>query len=155
MVELLLRKVAANTLIADDEATVELLAKIKMGETMAAEARLPRNYRFLKKFMSLVRLAFDYWSWPEGVKFRGVEVMPNFERFRSDLLVLSGHYIATYNARGEVRLEGKSISFAKATEEEFGQFYESVLTKVIQHIGDRISRKEVEATVEQSLRGFC
>lgn len=150
MAELLMTKTPSGALISASEEEAERLRKIKSGATVRCDIKQMRNYRFHKKFFSLVKFLFDIWA--EGTPrrlYRGVEVRPNLVRFRKDLIILSGRYDATYNVRNEVRLEAKSISFASMSEEEFEKLFSDVINIALERV---INRPDLS---EEKIRQYC
>lgn len=136
MTEIVLVKSAAGHLIPFAEEDQEKLRKIKTGSAVRCDIVQMRNPQFHKKFFSLLKFLYDIWveSVPPQT-YRGVEVKPSMERFRKDLIILTGRHTAHYNIRGEVRVEADSISFAKMSQEDFEALYSDTinigLTKVI------------------------
>lgn len=138
MAELLLRKLADGTLLPADEESADALRKVKSGAVVRADVKQVRNYKFLQKYMVLIRFLYDIWEeTAPRMEYRGQEVKPNLNRFRGDLQILAGHYTATYNIRGEVRLEPKSISFASMSEEEFAELYSRVIDVALSRVLNR------------------
>jgi uncharacterized membrane protein YukC len=154
MAKLYFRKMPGGTLVPDDDDTAEWLQKVKNGAPVSGEFTKPRNYRFLKKYMALINLAFDAWE-PEVKYYKGQPTQKNKTRFRKDIAIASGFYELTVNLRGEVRTEARSISFAHMSEEEFNQLYQSTITllldkyRVFTHYRDGA---EVERVVNDILR---
>lgn len=150
MAELLMTKTPSGALMPASEEEAEKLRKIKSGATVRCDIRQMRNYQFHKKFFSLVKFLFDIWeeSVPRRL-YRGVEVRPNLDRFRKDLIILSGRYDATYNVRNEVRLEAKSISFANMSEEEFERLFSDVINIALERV---INRPDLS---EEKIREYC
>lgn len=136
-----------------DEDAQESLKRIPENAGVEVEFRRVRNLRFHRKFFALLRLAFDLWEPPEGLTYRGEAAVKNFERFRKDVLILSGHYTTTVNLKGEIRLEASSISFANIDEDVFTQVYEKVLDTVWNKIlkSSYKTKEEVDEAVEKLL----
>ena len=150
MAELLMTKTPSGALIPVSEEEAEKLRRIKSGATVRCDIRQMRNYKFHKKFFSLIKFLFDIWE--DGVPrslYRGIEVRPNIDRFRKDLIILSGRYDATYNVRGEVRLEAKSISFASMSEDEFERLFSDVINIALERV---INRPDLS---EEKIRQYC
>lgn len=152
--KLFLRKMPGGTLVPDDDEAVEWLQGVKNGDVVRAEVARPRNYKFLKKYMALLRLAFDAWE-PALAEHKGHPVVKNFHRFRKDVAIASGFYELTVNLRGEARAEAKSISFAHMTEEEFNDLFQKTITLFLtkyQILANYRDAAEVERVVEEILR---
>jgi len=145
----LFAKLDSMTLVAADEDSQRILAGIKVGEGLYLEYRRARNIGFHRKFFSLLRLAYDAWD-------PGTERYKSFDGFKDDLLILAGHYDASYGLDGSVKLRAKSISFAALDEAEFSVVYEScfdvIWDRIMQGAGYQ-DRAEVERTVNQ-LMGY-
>lgn len=148
------QKVKGNLLAPVDPAAEKLVESVKLGEGVNVEATKARNLKFHRKFFKLIDLAFDVWE-PAGEReHRGAALSKNIETFRKDILILAGHYTASYGIDGNVRLEAKSISFAKCDEYEFNDVYAAVLRvvweKILRH-AHFASEQEVELVVNQLL----
>lgn len=139
-------------LIAADPQAEDFLASLKPGEGAVVSVKRHRNVRFHRKFFALLHLVFDVWE-PAGEKtYRGETLRKDFERFREDILILAGHYEASYGINGQVRLSAKSISFAACDEDTFKGIYEAVLDVVWERIlrdANFRSKAEVEMVVNQ------
>lgn len=139
---------------ADDEASA-LIGKIKAGQGVRATIRRARNVAFHRKAFALFKLAFDIWEPTVPLEYQGQPVEKDFDRFRKDITILSGFYKPVYNARGEVRLEAESLSFASMDEERFGKVFKAVLTVVWNRVlktAGYASEAEVERVVNELMR---
>jgi hypothetical protein len=148
-------KSPSGSLIPASEDAAEMLRKIKSGSYVSAEVKFARNYKFLKKAFSLFKLAFDVWDPGDTLEYKGAQVQKSFDGFRKDITILSGFYKATYNVRGEVRLEAESLSFASMSEDRFELVYKSVLNVVWKRVMRQAgygSIEEVDRVVEELLR---
>lgn len=132
------KKLPNGVLAPDNAETAEWLRmKVKTGAVVSAEFKQPRNYKFLAKTMVLFDLCYGYFKdsvQPLGLEYRGVKAVPSFDRFRKDLTILAGHYDATYDIRGRVKVEAKSLSFASCTEEEAERIYSDVINAALKHV---------------------
>lgn len=135
MAELLMIRQPGGALAPATDEDAEALRKIKTGTAVRVEVRQIRNYKFLQKWFTLAKFAFDVWSETiEPQEYKGVQVQPNFDRFRKDLIILTGRFDAVYNARGDVRVEAKSISFANMSEQEFEALYSETINVILSKI---------------------
>lgn len=135
MSELTMIRQPGGALVPATDDDAEALRKIKAGNAVRVEVKKIRNYKFLQKWFTLAKFAFDIWS--ETVppqEYKGQPVKPSFDRFRKDLIILCGRFDAVYNARGEVRVEAKSISFANMSEEEFEGLYSDTIDVILSKI---------------------
>lgn len=154
MTKLYLKKLPGGALVADNDETAEWLQGVKNGDVVRAEVARPRNYKFLKKYMALLRLAFDAWE-PALAEHKGHPVVKNFHRFRKDIAIATGFYELTVNIRGETRAEAKSISFAHMSEEDFNDLYQKTITLFISKyriLTGYADAAEVDRVVEELLR---
>ena len=153
--ELIVMKAPQGSIIPWDEGAAEFIQKLKVGVPLRAEVKQIRNVLFFRKWWTLAKLAFDIWNESlYRLKHRGVEVEPNFDRFRKDLIILCGFYTPVYNYLGELRLDAKSISFAQMSEADFEALYSKsidvILAKVIPRAGQ--TRESMEHAVENVMR---
>ena len=96
--------------------------KLKIGETYQAEVKLLRNASFHNKVLKLLRLAWEFQS--EAIRQSYNE---NFELFREDVLITSGHCERYFSeTRQEFVSRVKSISFSSMEQKEFEDLYERI-----------------------------
>lgn len=155
MAEIICIRQPGGALIPATDEDADALRKIKAGDAVRVDVKRIRNYRFHKKFFALVKYAFDIWS--ETVpaqEYKGQPVKPDFDRFRRDLIILTGRFDAVYSARGEVRVEAKSIAFANMSEDEFEQLYSDTIDVILNKIlaGGRMTEDQLRAHVDNVLR---
>lgn len=154
MTKLYLRKVAGGALVPDNDETAEWLQKVKTGDVLGGEFARPRNYKFLQKTMCLFRVCFDYFTDQQdwNVQYRGMKVEPSFEMFRKQLTILAGHYNASFDIRGNVKLEAKSLSYSSCTEEQAEAIYQSVITAALKQVYQhKISEAQLRKCVDDIL----
>jgi hypothetical protein len=119
----------------DDEEAAKI-KRAKQGAAVTIDMHVMRNERFFRKWWALAKLAYNIWqeTLPAQV-YKGVQVQPNFDRFRRDLTIMSGHYKPVFAANGELRLEADSLSFGAMDEATFEALYSAtinaILTKVL------------------------
>lgn len=140
--EILLTKTNATLAPADMHAS-EYVYKLKPGATLIADVRQPRNPLFHRKFMSLLRVGFEYWQPGEVDKKHGVPEK-NFDQFREDVTILAGFYFPVVRTDGTVRIKAKSISFASMDEEEFERLYQAILTVLLERVLVGMSDADIE-----------
>lgn len=154
MSEVFMRKLPGGVLAPANDADSDALERVKTGEVVRCKIVRPRNIKFHRKFFALIEFLFDIWSETVAPRtYRGTPVMPNLNRFRRDLIILTGRYDATYNALGEVRLEAQSMSFANMGEAEFERLYSDVIQVALDRVLNRPDLDEgaVRAIVEDIL----
>lgn len=115
----------------------EQLKKIKAGAEVECEIRMPRNYRFHKKFFALVKTVFD-----------NQERYNNMEHLRKDLIIASGFYEVRYNLDGVEIYEAESISFASMDEAKFSELYNAVVNTICTHF--HFDKEELIAEVAEN-----
>ena len=145
MAELLMVRLPTGGFAPATDEDAEAIRKIKAGSMVRCEVKQIRNYKFLQKWFTLAKYAFDIWSDTlEPQEYKGVPVEPNFDRFRKDLIILTGRFDAVYNARGDVRVEAKSISFASMSEQEFEALYSETINVILKKILNSTAMTEDE-----------
>ena len=123
-----------------DPITSEWFSKLKPGQVIRGEFKKVRNYQFLRKYFALLNVAYDNWL-PGEINSKYGTPEKNFDRFRADLTILAGFYENTIRLDGSVRIEPKSISFAKMTAEDFADLYSKTIDVLIKHV----YRQEIDA----------
>lgn len=131
-----------------DPPTREWLDKKKPGAVIHSDFKQTRNPSFHRKGMSLLQLAFSYWE-PGELNNQYGTVEKNFDQFRKDLTILAGFFTQSFRIDGSIRIEAKSISFAKMDEEEFSRFYQAIITVVIEKILPQFGEKDIEKMADQ------
>lgn len=125
------------------------------GEMAQADMKFPRNPKFHRKFFALLQVGFDAWEPSRKRKsYKGRPVEKNFEQFREDVTILSGHYVQTFDLKGHMVLRAKSISFANMDDAEFEQVYSAVADVLLRDVlKSYAGRAELDAVVDQMM-GF-
>lgn len=154
MAEAMLMRMPNGALLPNDDESRELVGGMKIGQAVRCKLVKVRNYKFHQKWFTLAQMAYDIWSEtvPPAV-YRGQAVQPNFERFRKDLTILAGFFTSTFNVRGDVRLEAKSLSFASMGQDEFEVVYSKTIDAVMANIlgNARMSEAELRSAVDRVL----
>ena len=133
----------------------EYFAKKKYGTVLKAKISEMRNGRFFRKWWCLAKFAFDHWEFND-YEWKGQKIQPNFERFRKDLVILAGHADPVWNIKSELRMEARSISWARMSEEEFEDLYSKTITVILQSTyfsQSSYSEAELRQVIDQ-LMGF-
>jgi hypothetical protein len=137
-------------------ADMEQVAKLKTGQVIHAEWKKKRNYKFHQKWWSLVEFSFEHWE-PgeiEDPRLKGQVPEKNLERFRKDLIILTGRFDASYRLDGSVRIEAKSISFSSMDGEEFEKLYSDTINVVLKHVLKNYDFEQLDEVVSK-LMGFA
>jgi hypothetical protein len=139
-------------LIPTDPESQEWFNKIKPGQVVSAEFKQIRNYRFLKKWHALLRIGFENWE-PGKIDSKYGVPEKSFERFKSDLVILAGYFDTTIRLDGSVRVEPKSVSFAKMSEDDFQLLYSKTIDVLIRYVyGAGMTHDEMDRLVNEYLR---
>ena len=142
-----------DSFVPVDIANLEVMEELTPGAEYKATLSRPRNIKFHRKLFALLKLGYDAFH-PEMVSYKGIVAEKDMDRFRHDITILAGHYKAVINIKGEVRLEAKSISFAKMDEEKFEKFYSSVINVILKEVMINYNEEELRQTVDEIL-GFA
>jgi len=130
------------------------LNNLEAGELCTIDAKLPRNGKYHRKFFALLNLGYEAWEPKRQHKsYKGEPITKSFERFRSDCLIMAGHYEQTFSLDGKLKLEAKSISFASMDQPGFEQIYNSVLDVLLAKVLKTYAgREEVNGVVDRMLQ---
>ncbi len=153
--EIHLTKLQGGLLAPANPDTEEAIGRMKLGQVIRADFKKVKNYKFHKKWFALVRFAYDHWE-PAGfddAKWGGVSPEKTFDRFRRDITILAGYFDATYRVDGSVRIEAKSISFGKMSEDDFAILYDKTINVILQKILINYDKDELDRVVN-NLLGF-
>lgn len=134
---------------AQDE---ELLSRFKLGDIMKAKVSRTRNGKFLNKYFALLNLAFD--AFEPVVEYKGEVIKKNFERFRKDIIILSGRYTLTVDITGSPKAEAASISFSSMSEDEFAKLYSDTVDVILERVLTSYTREDIDNVVNQVM-GFA
>lgn len=131
-------KTPGGVLAPANEDEIDKLSKIKAGATIKCSISEMRNGAFFRKWWLLAKFAFDIWSeTAPRANYKGSPVQHSFDRFRKDLIILTGRHHAVFNALGEMRLEADSISWARMKEESFAQMYSETINVILGKVLNR------------------
>lgn len=131
------------------------MVKMEPGELAEVEVRIPRNPKFHRKFFALLNVGFDAWEPARKRKtYRGIPMLKNFERFRHDITILAGFYEQTFDLKGRMVLEAKSISFSNMDDAQFEEVYSAVTDVLLREVLTTYKgRAELDEVVER-IMGF-
>lgn len=116
--------------------------RLKLGTIYSAEIKVPRNYKFHKKFFALLNTAWAYLPERTQNGFRSID------GFRQYLTVAAGHYDTFFSpSRKEFVEIPKSISFGSMSEEEFEELYENVYRVIFSIIGKYVNEEEFKTNL--------
>lgn len=133
----------------------QLKESMEPGELLMLEYRHPRNGRYHRKFMKMLRVAFAAWEPGQNrkrLKHKGMPIEKDFEKFREDIIIRAGFYRQVFDLKGRFTLEAQSISFASMDDVEFERVYGAVAQVLLQDILTTYSREDLDRVVEELLR---
>ena len=107
--------------------------KIKLGAEVHGQMRQKRILWKHRKYFALLKISFDNWEPGEINSQYGVP-MKNFERFRRDIAIRTGHFELVIRVDGSSRPEAKSISFSKMEQIEFEELYSKTIDLLVEKI---------------------
>lgn len=111
---------------ASDDASVEVLRRVKLGKVVRVELSTPRNIAHHRKFFALLNLVWaSAGDWP-SLEDLLIELKVRLGLFRE----------ITIRDTGEVVKIPGSISFAKMDQLKFEEFYERALKELCSMAGD-------------------
>lgn len=144
--EVFMTKTMSGALVPMDQ-DEEAFKRFKSGSVIRCEVKEMRNGAFFRKWWALVKVGFDLWT--ESIprcEFKGMEIEPNFSRFRKDVTILSGYYDPVFNVKGEIRMEAKSLKWGSMTEIEFNELYQKTINTILNKIipSRKISEQELQ-----------
>ncbi|ARV77143.1 hypothetical protein SKUL_44 [Pseudomonas phage Skulduggery] len=148
------RKHQGNIWVPDTEESVEATMGIKLGTVLGGEFTKPNNYKFFKKMHALVRLTFDRFTEHVdlGLEYKGMKVEPSYDLFRKQMTCLAGFYTATYDMKGNVRVEAKSWSFSNMSEEDREKMFSALINVALRKFfAADLSERQLRELVDQTL----
>lgn len=152
--EVILLKSPTGALIPADDEQAEALKRFKSGTMVRGEFKLMQNGAFHRKMMSLLNLCYEQFRErvDTGVEYNGQMVKPCFDTFRSNFIILAGHYDVVYDWKGNPTPKAKSLSFAKCSPEEREQIYSDFINAALKHIyHGEMSEHQLRNMVDQIL----
>jgi hypothetical protein len=123
------------------EEDVEKLKKIEPGELVEVDIKIPRNYKFHKKFFALLDLM---WS--------NDSLQLTKTRYRKEMLKAAGYYDVYVGSDGNEIKEAHSISFAKMEQHTFDELYNDMLTIACMRLG--VDSGEIALELKETLGKF-
>ena len=107
-----------------DEESFERLKKLKQHHYYSVTVKMYRNYKFHKKYFSMLNLAFH-----------NQDEFDSFEWFRENTLIQIGHCETSFNREGKLLYKVKTISFSGCSELQFQELYDKTLTLLMKRYG--------------------
>lgn len=130
--EIFLKKLNPSILQVCDPASQEAIMKMKLGQTYKAKVTRSRNYKYHKKFFALLNYAFH-----------NQDVYDNFDSFRYELIIQTGHYSWHASLDGKSYKIAESISFDKMDEAKFEELFSRSIDIIIKHFMPTATEDEI------------
>ena len=123
-------KAAGGMLVPASDIEADKMNRFKAGDNYEVEIKLTRNGKFHGKVFAFFNFCFQYWKGENEYQ----DESKQFDVFREHLTVLAGYYDSFHGIDGRVRVEAKSISYAKMTQDEFEGLYSALINAALKHI---------------------
>lgn len=137
-----------------DGEAYELMNSLAVNAMVAFDKVIkPRNYKFLQKFHTLIKFAFEHWQPGElsGKQFEGVTPKKSITRFRKDVTILAGFFEQEIRLDGSIRTTAKSISFASMEEDDFEELYNNTINVILERVLTNYDREQLDKVVLELL----
>ncbi len=105
-----------------DDDSLDKFKKLKTDECYYTDIKVARNYKFLKKYMSMLKLVYENQS-----KY------DNFTSFRNEVALRSGFYKTHVTLKGTTIFIVDSIAFDKMEENEFEALFNKSIDVILKH----------------------
>ena len=150
--EIFLLKSPSGSLVPMGEDESQSLKRIKSGSVVRCNISEMRNGKFFRKFWALAKMAFDLSTERMTPRqHKGVDVLPCFDEFRHDLVILAGYFDVTYKYDGTLRLKAKSLKWAEMNEDTFAAMYSACLDAILQKILPGMDEAELTRAVDATM----
>jgi len=143
-----------GALYSRDEDSRGYIKRRKAGQVFKCTLVQEHNYDFHKKLMALFMCVHNNLPDPEPVKFMGKMITPNqtFDNTRKYLTVMAGYYDVNGYPNGTVRVEAKSLAYAKMTDEEKEKLYSDVIDAALKTLPKEWSSEKLNQVANEILR---
>mgnify|MGYP000322267384 CR=1 FL=1 len=139
-------RVTPAGLVPLDDMDWEQKKQLRLGSDVRVHITMPRNLRFHKKFMALLRLTLD--NLPEDIQ-QSMHIY-SIEAMLAAVKIDLGYYdTVQVSSRNVVKL--RSISFAKMDEAAFERFYDLAVTDILNNYLQGADRNLLLQEVEETI----
>ena len=147
MAELYARKRSPASVQLLGEEGVEFLRRVGYDKDMRITVSVPRNAKFHRKMLGLLRFAYDNWEPPHNGN------MKSFDTFRRELIILAGYSSLAVTLDGYLEYVADSIAYDKCPQEKAERMYSDLLDVISQKIfAGHYDRERLDELTEQWLR---
>lgn len=129
-----------------DDMDWEQKKQLRLGSDVRVHITMPRNLRFHKKFMALLRLTLD--NLPEDIQ-QSMHIY-SIEAMLAAVKIDLGYY-DTVQVSGRNVVKLRSISFAKMDETAFERFYDLAVTDILNNYLQGADRNLLLQEVEETI----
>lgn len=138
-------KVLSSGLVPMYDSDYDEKKKLKIGSTVLADIKQPRNYEHHKKFFALLRLVVD--NMPDSLQ----EKYPNTDVLLTEIKYQLGYFSTHITLSGRETYIPKSISFESMSQDEFNEFYNKAIDVVLKWFMPSNNRAELLEAIENYL----
>lgn len=139
-------RVTPAGLVPLDDMDWEQKKQLRIGSDVRVHITMPRNLRFHKKFMALLRLTLD--NLPEDIQ-QSMHIY-SIEAMLAAVKIDLGYY-DTVQVSGRNVVKLRSISFAKMDEAAFERFYDLAVTDILNNYLQGADRNLLLQEVEETI----
>lgn len=139
-------RVTPAGLVPLDDMDWEQKKQLRLGFDVRVHITMPRNLRFHKKFMALLRLTLD--NLPEDIQ-QSMHIY-SIEAMLAAVKIDLGYY-DTVQVSGRNVVKLRSISFAKMDETAFERFYDLAVTDILNNYLQGADRNLLLQEVEETI----
>lgn len=139
-------RVTPAGLVPLDDMDWEQKKQLRLGSDVRVHITMPRNLRFHKKFMALLRLTLD--NLPEDIQ-QSMHIY-SIEAMLAAVKIDLGYY-DTVRVSGRNVVKLRSISFTKMDETAFERFYDLAVTDILNNYLQGADRNLLLQEVEETI----
>ena len=151
MSDLQVIKIPGGVLKPAFEIDARIVDRWPINSIIDVKAVRPRNNVAHKKFFALLKMAFENWEPRDDQLNPALPAMKSFDRFRSDVTIVSGYYDLVYNIKNELRYVPRSIAFANMSEDDFADLYDRACRALLKYVLQNYTRADLDIVVERYL----
>lgn len=123
-------KVAGGGLYPASDIESEKMKRFKNNELYTVDLKTTKNPSFHRKVFSFFNFCFEHWL--SGKEY--MSTPEQFDNFRKDMTITAGYYNEYYNIDGSVKVEAKSLAYAKMEQSEFEEVYSAIINVALRKI---------------------
>tara|TARA_R110000772_G_scaffold15095_4_gene43999 strand:- start:315 stop:752 length:438 start_codon:yes stop_codon:yes gene_type:complete len=113
--------------------------RIEYFKKMVLDLKIPRNLVLLNKFWALMDMVVQNTD----------DIFANKDHARDAISVMAGQVDVFYNSEGEAVCTPKRINFSDMEEDEFEEYYNSMVQAIITHVLVGMDKEDLEREIAQ------